>query len=127
MGGTWTKSNLSEMRNAGKGGKKSQAEEQAKCLERYGEISSEVPESVIGVGVMLYAMVSSVCEVVGGEDGEAGSELDHDVHRGTLGPGMVSICHGDDATIRVARGELELSVLEDNSKLDSRMLVAIDR
>jgi len=133
LSSTWNRSNLRPSKTT-----------QAQTLSRYGEIVSEVPESVLGCGVMLYAMVTAVMEVVGDSDQcssndpslgylltdanglESTSSLNM-THSGTLGPGMVAISHGDYATARVASGELDLADLADNSNLDSRMLVGIDR
>jgi hypothetical protein len=101
--------------------------EEEKVLTRYSDIMCEVPESVVSPSVMLFAMVSSVTEVVGKEDPNEHSGIGKN-HLGTVGPGTVALQYGDNTTGRIAKGELELSVLSStSSNLDSKMLVAIER
>ena len=87
----------------------------------------EVPESVVSPSIAIFAMASAVTEVIGKEDPNLHSGISKN-HMGTIGPGNVSIDFGDSTTTRIARGELDLSVLQsDQANLDSKMLVAIER
>ena len=108
--------------------------QQAKTLAEYSRIMSEgVPEPVVTTGVMLFAMVSAVTKVVGGEDPNKETPIKRS-HQGTLGPGIVPVSFGDDCLTKVAEGEMSLASVRDKeggvksiSNLDSKLIVGIDR
>ncbi len=95
-------------------------------LKRYAEVMSEIPEPVVGPSVVLFAVVTAVSE----SHQSVPSDTFHSLkshHVGPLGPGPVPVSYGDGSSLKIASGELELSVLPDAGALDSRMLVAIER